>query len=212
MAPPRGRLRHGKPPARAGEQKRVRIAAEAARIMAEEGVRDFQMAKRKAIARLNLAQQRDLPTNEEIDAALAEHLHLFHGARLASDTRRLREIAVAAMAFLSPFEPRLVGPVLAGTVTPASEVQLHVSADTPEQVTLFLSDHNIPFRLNERRVKFGGDRYKNISTYQFTADGVTVELYVFDPRTARETPLSPIDGRPMRRANLKEIEQLLQRT
>ena len=206
---PRGKLRHSKPPVRSGEQKRARLATEAARIMAEEGVRDFQMAKRKAVARLNLGAERDLPTNEEIEAALTEHLHLFHGARLAHDTKRLRKIAADAMAFLAPFDPRLVGPVLAGTVTPTSEVQLHVTADTPEQVGLFLSDHDIPFRLSERRVRYGGDRYENVSACCFTADDVAIELYVFDPRSAREPPLSPVDGRPMQRANVREVEELL---
>lgn len=200
-----------KPRARNGEQKRARIATEAARVMAEEGVQDFQTAKRKATARLSLSDQRDLPTNEEIDAALAEHLQLFHGPQLARDARRLREIAAQAMSFLAAFEPRLVGPVLAGTVTRGSEVQLHVSADAPEQVGFFLQEHGIPYRLGERRVRFGGERYKNVSTYQFTAGDVPVELCVFDPRSARETPLSPVDGRPMQRGTLKEVEALLAR-
>lgn len=209
--PSRFHPHRSKPRARNGEQKRARIATEAARIMAEEGVRDFQMAKRKAIARLSLAEQRDLPTNEEIDAALTEHLQLFHGPRLARHARRLREIAAQAMSFLAAFEPRLVGPVLAGTVTPGAEIQLHVRADAPEQVGFFLQEHGIPYRLGERRVRFGGERYKNVSTYHFTADDVPVELCVFDPRAAREAPLSPVDGQPMRRANLREIEALLER-
>ncbi|HEY8553628.1 MAG TPA: hypothetical protein VIL43_03695 [Burkholderiales bacterium] len=199
----------GKPAARNGEQARARVAVEAARIMAEEGVRDFQAAKRKAVARLNLSETRDLPTNEEIDAALADHLQLFHGARVADDARRLRTIAAQAMSFLAEFEPRLVGPVLAGTVTPESQIQLHVSADTPEQVGLFLLEHGIPYRMGERRIRFGGDRYENVSTYEFVADGAAIEICVFDPRSVRETPLSPVDGRPMRRAALKEVERLL---
>lgn len=208
---PRSGPRHGKPPARSDEHKRLRIATEAARIMAEEGVRDFQTAKRKAAARLNLAEVKNLPGNDEVQAALSEHLQLFHPAALARNTRRLREIAAEAMRFLAAFEPRLVGQVLSGTVTRASEIQLHLSADSPEQVGFFLQEHRIPFRLSERRIRFGGDRYKNISAYYFTADEVPVELCVFDRRLAREAPLSPVDGRPMQRANLREMEELLGR-
>jgi hypothetical protein len=209
--PPRSGPRQGKSLGRSEEHKRLRIATEAARIMAEEGVRDFQIAKRKAAARLNLAEVKNLPGNDEVQAALSEHLQLFHQADLARNTRRLREVAAEAMRFLAVFEPRLVGHVLSGTVTPASEVQLHLSADSPEQVGLFLQDHHIPFRLTERRIRFGGDRYKNVSAYHFTADEVPIELCVFDPRAAREAPLSPVDGKPMQRANLRETEELLGR-
>jgi predicted nucleotidyltransferase len=128
---------------------------------------------------------------------------------VTQNARRLREIAVQAMNFLVSFDPRLVGSVLSGNVTPTSEVQLHVSADSPEEIALFLGERAIPFELGERRVRFGGERYKNVAAYTFVADGVTVELSVFDPRTARETPLSPVDGQPIRRGNMRELVRLL---
>jgi hypothetical protein len=205
----RGNSRYGKPWSRRGEQKRIRIATEAARIMVEEGVGDFQLAKRKAIARLGIAEERDLPANSEIEAAVAARLQLFHRDTVAHDARRLRRIAVDAMNFLAPFDPRLVGPVLTGTVTPTSDVQLHLCADTPEEIALFLREHGIPFQLGGRRVRYGGERYKDVSTYSFVADGVTVELSVFDPRSVREPPLSPVDGRPIQRGNTRDVTMLL---
>jgi hypothetical protein len=42
------------------------------------------------------------------------------------------------------------------------------------------------------------------------ADDVPIELCVFDRRAARRAPLSPVDGKPMKRANLRELEGLLQ--
>jgi hypothetical protein len=201
--------RPGKPHVRNGEQKRARIATEAARIMAEEGVRDFQMAKRKALARLDITERHNLPTNQEIDDALAERLQLFHATQVAENARRLREIATEAIRFLSAYEPKLVGSVLSGKVTDSSPIQLHVTADSPEDIGRFLQEHGVPFELGERRFRFGGERYKNVSTYRFTADGVAIELSVFNPRAARESPLSPIDGRPMQRASLRDVEALL---
>lgn len=194
---------------RAEDQKRQRVIFEAARIMAEEGVRDFQTAKRKAVERLNLIDNRYLPRNEEVQAALEERLRLFHGDRLARDLRRLRELALEAMRFLAPFEPRLVGPVLMGAVTPESEIQLHITADTPEQVGLHLQEHRIPYEQGERRMRFGGDRQETLPTYRLIAGDAAVELSVFGPRAIREPPLSPVDGRPMRRANVREVEGLL---
>lgn len=205
---PRPPARRGRSSGRGSTHKRQRISIEAARIMAEEGVRDFQSAKRKAAERLAL-DDRDLPTNEEIEQALQQHLQLFHGDTLAHDVRRLRRLALEAMQFLATFEPRLVGPVLSGTVAPETEIQLHVRADTPEEVDGFLREHGIPFRATERRLRFGGDRQQSVPSYRFTADGVNIELYVFRPQEARETPLSPVDGRPMQRANTKDVEALL---
>jgi hypothetical protein len=208
--PHHSKSRTGKSHTGPDNHKRLRIATEAARIMAEEGVKDFQTAKRKAAERLSLSQIRDLPGNEEVQFALSTHLKLFHGPELARNTRRLRQTALEAMTFLAPFEPRLVGSVLAGTVTPTSEIQLHVCADSPEQVGLFLQEQGIPVQLGEQRVRFGGERYKKISTYRFTAADTAIELYVFDRRSVREVPLSPIDGRPMQRAHLQEVQALLQ--
>lgn len=195
--------------ARAIEHIRERISSEAARLMVQEGVGDYHLAKRKAALRLNLPQDKHLPSNQEIEAALRRYLELFDGRHLGERLRRLRAIALEAMRFLARFHPRLVGPVLSGTVTPASEIQFHVSAETLEEIGLWLQEHRIPYEQAERRVRFGGDRYETLPAFRFTADGVAVELCLFTPVSARELPLSPVDGKPMRRANLKELEALL---
>jgi hypothetical protein len=191
---------------------RERITAEAARIMSAEGVRDFQTAKRKAALRLNVANAKHLPSNEEIEVALREYLQLFHAQRLSATLQRLRRLALEAMQFCRDFEPRLVGPVLSGTVTPESPIQLHVCADTPEEIGLLLSEHNIPHDDKDRRIRYGGERQENCPMYRFTVDACAIEVYVFRRQAMREAPLSPVDGRPMKRASLKELEALLKET
>jgi hypothetical protein len=194
------------------KELRQHIATDAARIMAEEGVGDFQIAKRKAAARLGLPETKHLPGNDEVDSALQKYLRLFHGSRLPQSVRRLRELAAEAMRFLSPFDPRLVGPVLSGTITSATEIEIHLTADMPEEVGFWLQEHSIPYELVDRRLRFGGDRLETFPAYRFTADNVPIELCVFDLREARETPLSPVDGKPMKRANLREVDTLLNET
>lgn len=180
--------------------------------MAEEDVHDFHAAKRKAANRLVLPEEKYLPTNREVESALHQYLQLFHANRVTAELQRMRRVAAEAMRFLSAHDPRLVGPVLSGAVTAGCEVQLHVSADTPEEIALILHEHNIPFEQAERRTRFGGERYESLPAYRFTADDVIVELCVFNRRSIRETPLSPIDGKPMRRANFKEVENLVAQT
>lgn len=201
--------RRSKPNSAGTDELRQHIARDAARIMAEEGVRDFQTAKRKAAARLGLPETKHLPGNDEVDAALQEYLRLFHGGRLMQSVRRLRELAAEAMRFLSKFDPRLVGPVLSGTVTSATEIEIHLTADSPEEIGFWLQEHSIPYEQTDRRLRFGGDRQESFPAYRFTADNVPIELCIFDRREAREPPLSPVDGKPMKRANLREVENLM---
>ena len=56
---------------RGSDQMRRSVAVEAARLMSESGIRDFQMAKRKAAERLGANEKSQLPNNSEIEERLA---------------------------------------------------------------------------------------------------------------------------------------------
>lgn len=186
------------------------LTQEAARIMAEEGVRDFRFAKRKAAERLGIdARSLHLPSNVEVEAALAERQRLFHAAAQPARLRRLRETAREAMQMLAPFNVRLVGPVLAGTATEHAVIHLHVFSDAPEQVAIFLMEKNIPYELSARKLKNGGGSSHEYPLYRFVAGNTPVELTVFGVDGIREAPASPVDGKPMRRASLRELDALL---
>jgi hypothetical protein len=193
---------------RGDDALRIRIAQEAARIMAVEGVRDFAAAKRKAAARLNQSENRHLPSNREIEEALADYLRLFHARDLPHILRGLLDTALEAMRLLNPFDPRLTGPVLQGVATPYSEVQIHAFADDPEQVAVLLQDHGIPYDEDHRRLRYGGDRQETAPVFRFIAGDTTVEITALPRAAAREAPLSPVDARPMKRANLRQVERL----
>jgi len=191
------------------DEIRQRLSREAARIMAEEGILDFHSAKRKAADRLNMPVARDLPSNQEVEQALAEHLQLFHAQQWPQTLQRLRHLAVDAMRFLERFEPRLVGSLLTGLVTRFTEIQLHVTADSPELVEFFLQEQGIPHEATSKRLRFGGDRIEVVPVYSFLAEDTTIEVSIFSASAVREAPLSPVDGRPMKRAKLKEVEASL---
>lgn len=203
-----GRRRGKSLPQHADDVLRQRITQEAARIMAEEGVHDFAAAKRKAASRLNQVENRHLPSNREIESALADYLRLFHARELPAALVRLFSTAQEAMRLLADFEPRLTGPVLNGLATPYSEVTIQVFPDDPEQVALLLREQGIPYDQDARRLRFGGDRQETVPVFRFVAGDTPVEICVFPPAGLREAPLSPVDGKPMRRANLKEVERL----
>lgn len=116
---------------------RALLTQECARIMADEGVKDFLTAKRKAATRLRIANKALLPGNAEIEQALLEYQRLFKSTTQPFQLRALRETAANAMQFLTRFQARLVGPVLTGTAYSHANINLHVFADTSEDVLLF---------------------------------------------------------------------------
>jgi hypothetical protein len=191
------------------ELLRQALAREAARIMIEHGVDDHLFAKRKAAERLGVTDHAVLPKNTEIEEALAEHQRLFEPDSHASSLAGLRRAALGAMRLLADFEPRIVGPVLSGTATAHSDILLHVFADTPESVAFSLIDRGIRHRVVERRVKLQRDEAASLPTLRFEADGLEVDAMVFPRDGLRQPPMSPVDGRPMRRATAAELEALI---
>ena len=185
------------------------LAQEAARLIADHGISDYRLAKRKAAERLGVTDRGALPRNTEIEAALEGHLRLFGGDEQAQLLERLRGIAHEAMEFFADFEPRLVGSVLNGTASSHSDVNLHLFADAPEQVVMRLLDGDIPYQQAERRIKLGRDRYASYPVFRFFAGEVAIDVTVFPPQSLRQPPSSPIDGRPMRRARIAEVAGLL---
>lgn len=190
-------------------QQRILVAQAAARLMAESGVRDFTTAKRKAAEQLGIHHSRNLPSNEEIEAALREYQQLFQHDNHKQRLRELRLTALQAMKLLAPFSPRLVGPVLNGTADQYSPVYLHLFADTAEEVGIFLLQHKIPFEQAERRVHYAGGREEQRPLYRFIAGEHALELTVFPPNGMRQSPLGPVDRRAMQRASREELERLM---
>jgi hypothetical protein len=196
-------------PARAENLRRA-IAQEAARIMAEHGIRDFYVAKRKAAERYGVFEGGLLPKNTEIEAALAEYQRLFGGESHANSLLAQRRAALSAMQWLEEFSPRLVGPVLTGTATEHVDVQLHLFADRAETVSFKMMDHGVPHEVGERRIRMNAERVVAQPSIVFEMDSQTIEAIVFPPDGIRQAPVSPVDGRPMRRAAADEVAALLE--
>ena len=192
-----------------GEQLRRALAQEAARIMAEQGIDDYGLAKRKAAQRLGATDIAVLPKNTEIEAALAEHQRLFEADTHSSVLEAARRTALQAMRLLQQFQPRLVGPVLSGTASAHSEVNLHLFADGAEAVALHLMENSIPHEIAQRRLRYEPDRLVAYPVVRFVAGNREIDAVVFPVDGIRQSPASPVDGRPMRRADKAEVETLL---
>ena len=192
-------------------QMRQRLAQKTAQILIESGTRDFKAAKQKAAHQLGVKDTQSLPNNSEIESAISEYQRLFRSNSQPENLVKLRQIAIEAMQFLEPFHPRLVGSVLSGTADEHSVIRLHVFSDTVEAIGFYLQDKKIPNVLGERRLRMKLEEYENYSTYEFVVDGHQIELVVFLPKQ-KQVPLSPIDGKKMKRASLVEVEILISQT
>lgn len=190
-------------------QLKALLAHECARMMAEEGIKDFGVAKRKAALRLGISDKAALPDNVQIQKSLIDYQQFFHAASHEAHLRTLRQTALEAMHFLTKFRPKLVGSVLIGTAGPHADIQLHLFADTAKDVLMFLMDHNIPLESATRRLKTSNGFYTSLPMFRFTANDICIELTVFGLLDEREAPRSPIDGRPLRRASSCEVLELL---
>jgi len=191
------------------QRNRIRIAQEAARLMSEHGIRDFHRAKLKAAERLGIPDTQALPRNHEIEQALRERQRLFHADSQPQLLKRRREAAVEAMRFLQRFEPRLVGAVLEGTADDHSAICLHLFSDDPEAVGLFLHERGVPFETQTRRLRTGRDAQADYPVLLFAADELPFDLTVLPRDALRQAPLDRIDEKPMRRAALPAVEELL---
>jgi hypothetical protein len=188
---------------------RQRVAIEAARLMAEGGLRDFQAAKLRAASRLGVVDESALPRNAEIEQALREHQRLFQSAKQPDALQARRLAALEALQFLRRFDARLVGAVLDGSADAHSAVCLHLFEDRAENVEHFLAESGIPIEQRSRRLRLDHARSEVFPVYQFSADGVPFELIVLPRSTLRQPPLDPVDGKPMQRASLSALRSLL---
>lgn len=194
------------------DRARQMLAQEAARIIVEQGLRDFRAAKLKAAERLGMSTRGSLPRNAEIELAVSEHLALYGREAHSNFLFTMRETTLAVMRVLSAFTPRLVGPVLIGTADENSAINLHVFSDSAEAVAAELRSLGHRYRPYERRLKTSRGRGATPETFaglQFEFKGELVEATVFPVDGIRQAPISPIDGRPMKRADEKAVAALL---
>jgi hypothetical protein len=163
---------------------RQRIAQLAARMIAEDGIEDFGMAKRKAARQAGAAETRNLPDNSEVEAALQEYLQLYQTAEQGERIEDLRRDALELMGLLDRFQPHLVGAALSGQAGRYAEVDLHAFAESPKDLELFLINRGIDFTCRETRFWVAGEA-RAVPVYEIDGPRSGARIAVFRrPQTA----------------------------
>jgi hypothetical protein len=163
---------------------KLEIAARAAQMIADSGL-DYGSAKRKAaldVFGASSLPKDSLPSNEDIDAALLEHLELFdegHTLRV----RQMREAALELMERLSEFEMYLTGAAWKGICAEHAFVHLQAFHDNTKEIEYALLNMNIQYEA-ETAPHWRGDKDTEALALLYRKDGekipVLISLYGSD--------------------------------
>jgi hypothetical protein len=131
-------------------QNRTRIADLAASLIAEHGIHDYALAKRKAARHLGLPEASGLPSNEEVDAALIGRQSLYDPEEHAALLLALRQQARAVMRVFGQFSPMLTGMLVSGAVSEHCLIELDIDANLSKEFEQCLVNKNIEFKIRDK--------------------------------------------------------------
>jgi hypothetical protein len=122
------------------------IAAAAAELVVEEGM-EYAQAKRKAAQALGRRGGRpgELPSNEQLEDAVREHIAIFHAETQPAELLALRQLALQWMLRLTGFRPHLSGAAWRGTATRRSSLHIDLYCDDPKGAEISLLNLGVNF-------------------------------------------------------------------
>lgn len=187
---------------------RVRIAAAAARLMAQDGIDDFALAKRKAAKQLGASDTQALPGNEEIEEQLRAYQQLYQGDEQRERLQALREKALEVMRVLAEFRPYLTGQVLSGVAGRYGEIDLQVYTDDAKGLEILFLNRNIAYEVAEQRRHLNGET-RSFSVLSLDWEGTRVNITVLGAKDERSSLKSAAGGKVLERASLPAVELLV---
>ncbi len=150
------------------------ITARAARLLAEGHTQDIGAAKHKAAQQLGLSAAAKLPSDQDVEKALAQHRAIFEPEH-ENLLRQLRQKSLYLMRFFADFHPFLTGSVLSGAAGLHSDINLILYLDDPKAIEIFLIGQKIEYRYQNARAS---QRSNNYPTLAFLFDETPVTLHV----------------------------------
>lgn len=120
------------------------IAATAAALVVDEGL-EYGPAKRRALKVLGLPPRTPLPNNNEVEAAVREHIAIFCADTQPAELHALRALALVWMERLAEFRPHIGGAVWHGTATALSDIYLQLFCDDPKALEITLINQNVDY-------------------------------------------------------------------
>jgi len=188
------------------------IATAAAALVVEDGM-EYGAAKRRAARDLGRRSGRrgELPTNEQIEDEVREHIELFCAGTQPAELQALREVALQWMRRLASARPFLSGAVWRGTATRRSAVHLDLYCDDPKGTEIELINAGVEYDVGS--IEQPGAEPVNVLTVgtRSAALGelVSVHLILRDHDDLRGALKPDAQGRSWR-GDLAGLERLMQ--
>lgn len=181
---------------------RASIASIAARLMVEDGISDYQQAKRKAARQLGLDEHVGLPDNAEVESELRAYRSLYQDDSHIEMILAMRRSALELMELLVDFRPYLTGSVLEGTATENSSIDILLFADSAKEVEIFLLNRGLKVEHAESR----NDRVEAVLVVE--TDTVDANLIILSPQSERIS-FKYRDGRVRERVRAPVLRDIL---
>lgn len=191
------------------QQMRSRIAHLAAKMIAQDGVTDYGLAKRKAARQAGAPDSKNLPTNVEIEEALRSYQELYQADEHVERLLRLRMLALETMHMLEEFEPHLTGAVLSGSAGRHADIHLHVYTDSFKDLEIFLHNQRVQFRTREIRVWIG-ETSVLVPDLIVSTDEAELHITVLASRYLRQPIRLSADGRALQRASAQAVQAMVE--
>lgn len=190
---------------------RRQIAFAAAQLMYQRQESEYYRAKMKAARQLGQGwvKPANLPSNAEIRDEIQQFARILEGDRGRDQLRAARLAALSLMQLLARHAPRLIGSVLTGHMRSGSDVDLHVYSDNFPAILSDLEFHGLPYETEVKRIRKNGEprTYRHVRVQ----DRFEFELTVYPWAARSEHPLSSITGKPIERAGIWQLRELLER-
>lgn len=185
------------------------IAAGAARLVVEEGL-EYGPAKRRALKQLGVSGRSALPGNDEVEAAVLQHIALFCAETQPGELLALRRLALVWMERLAEFRPHLGGAVWRGSATRLSDIYIQLFCDDSKSAEIALIEHRVSY-VPRSLTGLHGETVDALSVHAFCPalrEEVGLHLLIYDHDDLRGALRPDAQGRSPR-GDLVALRRLL---
>lgn len=191
------------------EEMRHYIAAEAAKLLAQQQTLDYAWARHKAAQSAGVRGERNLPDFAQIENALSDYLELFHPQH--NEARQLQAKSLKLMQLLTTFQPHLSGALSRGITARFAVISIYLYADSAKDVLFSLMDLSANYESLDVKLRFQRGQEESRPAFGINFDGSEFVLIVLQPGEQRHPPIDPVSGKAERGLDMDALQIIVEK-